>query len=171
MHKRAGNENSSDDVGTAAAQWKALRSYVAVGALFRIRDSLVIPNTGSSASHPYAIVGTGVTQKDRARIALSRPVQLSCRSSHKTDQHGPRPASESQEFQLTQRTGLVFSHADHRIGLDADGVFLLEQYVVLVQDVVGAEFLGWLPRQVIDSILLRRGLPPTRGHYPPQVSE
>lgn len=171
LHKRTRGEDPSDDSGTAAAQWATLRPHVGVGALFQIRDSLVIPDTGSTRSHPYAIVGTAVAKKDPARVALSRPVQLSCRSTHKIDQHGARPNSEVEEFLLSKETGLVFSHSDPLMSLSADGVFLFEQFTALVRDLPAAEFLGWLPRQIIDNILYRRGLPPTCGGYPPRKSE
>jgi hypothetical protein len=164
-----GAADSSTQFGITAVdmRWDALRPIVAVGAVFLLADRLVVPHTGSAKSHPYVIVGGIPPVCDRARIAMSRPLQLCCRYSFKIDRHGSLPANESEEYVLSRSRSFVFSRQGSLPQFTRPGVFYSDIYSVSVNALSPASFLNWLPRDVIDAILFRTQRPLTTSPYPP----
>lgn len=143
---------------------------IRVGAVFWIEDRLVKPVSASGKSHPYVIIGSGVRGDDKPRVAKQRLVQLCCRSSYKPEFDGPAPESESARAAFGQAKALVFSPANPALGLEVDGVFTVTQHAALVGDLLDAGFCGWLPREELDLLLLRRAMKLIAGQYPPSES-
>ena len=148
------------------AAWRSLSQRVAVGAVYRLRDDQVIPTSASGKSHPYAIIAGGPAPGDTPRVALSRFVQLSVRTSFKPDDHGPLPTTEEEQDEFRHK-GAVFSPAGDPASLDLPGIFSLNQFNTRVSALARGEFLGWLPRDVIHRLTFRMNRPAPSLPYPP----
>lgn len=146
--------------------WHALRPNVGVGAVFRLRDDQVVPTSGSKKVHPYAIIGGTPPPQDSPRAAMSRLVQLSPRHSYKPDIHGPLPVTQDEADSFADG-GAVFSQAGEPAQLERPGVFQLRQFTIQVALLAQVEFLGWLPRDVIDRLAFRMKQRVTSSPYPP----
>lgn len=143
-----------------------LRPKVGAGAVFWLRDAVVVPDVGSTKSHPYAIVGGVPPSDDAPRSAMSRFLQLSCRQSYDPVTHGPMPVTEGEEDAFGGGTA-VFSRRGEPPELRQDGVFHLSQFNIQVAGLLSGTFLGWLPRVVIDRLSFRMRGTVTTGAYPP----
>jgi hypothetical protein len=154
---RNADDGASSNTERLRAQWKQLRLRVGIGAVFKLKDAVVNPKTGSKESHPYVVVGGIPPASDPARIAMGRFVQLSCRSSY------------GAQVNVNDYTDgfAVFSEAGCLPGLDRDGVFGLHCFTVLVSDLLEGEFLGYLPRELADRIAFRASRQLTSSPYPP----
>ena len=159
--------NRDDPANELAENWRKLRPHLGVGAVFWLRDNLVIPDTGSKKSHPYVIIGGLPPVYDAPRVAMGRFLQLSCRQSYDPVKHGPLPGTEEEEDAIVSRSA-VFSRAGEPLGLSAHGVFHLSQFSVQVEGLLRGTFVGWLPRPVIDRLAFRMSRPVTTGAYPPE---
>ena len=148
------------------AVWRSLAPNVGVGAIFRLRDDLVLPTSASGKSHPRVIIAGAPAPDDIPRVALDRFVQLSTRTSFKPDLHGPLPTTEQEQDDFAYKGG-VFSPAGEPPLLDLPGVFLLTQIPVQIRVLARGEFLGWLPKDVIDRLTFRARQPLPGGPYPP----
>lgn len=155
MGGRNPDDESDESVRQAAARWKALRPRVRVGAVFRISDELVKPLTGSTKIHPYVIIAGCPGASEKARTAVTRFVQVSCRHSQNDNWVDPPEG--------------VQSARDLELGLDKKGVFTVEQFTIQVRDLMNATFLGWLTRSELDQVLFRRGQSLITGPYPPDT--
>jgi hypothetical protein len=164
-----GVAHSQPQFGISALQvrWDAIRPFVGVGAVFLLEDRLVLPHTGSMKCHPYVIVSGIPPVCDEARIAMGRPLQLSCRYSFKVGQHGPLPATDSEAYLLSRSRSFVFSRQGSLPQFTRHGVFYSDIYSVSVNALSPASFMNWLPRDDIDAILFLAQRPLTSSPYPP----
>ena len=162
------DERCTEGQGSGEAKWIALRPRIGIGAVFHISDQVVRPSNGSMKKHPYVIVAGAPPVTDKWRVALGRPIQLCCRHSFRQDLHGAVPRREEEVFDLS-RCGLVFSRSGSLGAFDRHGVFPARQYSTHVRELDPGDFLGWLPRDDIDSLLMRIDRPTTRMPYPPDL--
>lgn len=146
--------------------WQSLSPRVGVGAVYRLRDDQVSPKSASGKSHPYAIIGGCPALSDTPQVALGRFVQLSARTSFKPDVHGPLPISQEEEDEFECK-GAVFSPAGKPAALELPGVLGLNQFTTQIRALAKGEFLGWLPKDVIDRLTFRRHQPSPSLPYPP----
>lgn len=144
------------------AEWAELRPYVAIGAVFQLSDSIVLPKTKSTKSHPYLIVGGEPAPTDSARIALARFVQLSYRTSY--DGTSTKENAELEDF--FGPSG-IFSRADDLPGLDRDGFFTTARFTVQVRSLTKENFLGFINRETADRVAYRVSGRLTSSPYPP----
>lgn len=160
------SKRGDDPEENQEAVWRSLAPNVGVGAVFRLRDDLVIPASAGGKHHPYAIIAGGPAPDDTPRVSLDRFVQLSTRTSFKPDVHGPLPITEEEQDSFTHWGG-VFSPVGVPPSLDLPGVFQLPQIPVQIRVLARGEFLGWLTKDVIDRLTFRARQPLPGLPYPP----
>lgn len=144
-----------------------LRPRLAVGATFLVydRDSGRTPTT---KRRPVVIVGGIPPTNEPAEITRGRVVRVLTRVSWKP-YFGPPPTSEAEKLQLLRDRKMVFTSAGVLPDFDLDGAFefrIVRPLAVIV--LVGAPFLGWLPRPYIDVLALHATGARPVDPYPPE---
>lgn len=167
--ERDTEQPATGESATARELLARLGYRLARGAVFWVEDRRIQPQSDSQKGHPYVLLGPMPPPTDPPEVAVRRPVSVAYRRSWKPDRDGPPPATPQEEQRLLRERRSVFSARGTLDRCERDGVFYIpDRRWVPVGHLVGAPFLGWLPRPALDWLLTHAIGATVPDPYPPE---